>query len=189
MAHKKCKKRFGCPSALLHHLESRSCRSKMTRWKLNKAVREMDADCLITCDDAVPAESIVFTSDTSTDSPPTPRQFTELQSSCLPFVLKISCPLCSNRKSFHSVQALQSHLSSLVHALKMFYCPLSLASSSLSKTEVWDAIKHFSTLSGLTQHTESRACVGEIVMLKKAVGYVKGNLRKAGWTGLRLLDT
>jgi Zinc-finger of C2H2 type len=48
MAHKKCKKCFSCPSALLHHLESGSYHPKMTRWKLNKAVREMDADCLIT---------------------------------------------------------------------------------------------------------------------------------------------
>jgi len=55
----------------------------------------MDADCLITYDDSVLAEtkleilrteysstplieSIVFTPNTSTDSPPTPRQFTEL---------------------------------------------------------------------------------------------------------------
>jgi hypothetical protein len=76
----------------------------------------MDADCLITCDDGVPAEteleilgteysstplteSIVFTPDTGTDGPPTPRQFTELQFSHLPFILKISCPLRSNRKS------------------------------------------------------------------------------------------
>jgi hypothetical protein len=29
----------------------------MTRWKLNKAVREKDIDCLITCDDGVLAET------------------------------------------------------------------------------------------------------------------------------------
>jgi len=206
MAHKKCKKRFGCPSALLHHLESGSCRSKMTRWKLNKAVREKDIDCLITCDDGVLVEmepeilgteysssplmgSIVFTPDTSTNGSSTPGQFTELQSSHLPFVLKISCPLCPNRKAFHSVQALQSHLSSPVHAPKMFHCPLSLTPSSLSKTEVWDAMKHFSTLSGLTQHIESGACVEEIVMLKKAVECVERKLKEAGWRGLRLLDS
>jgi hypothetical protein len=68
----------------------------------------------------------VFTPDTSTDGPPTPGQFIKLQSSHLPFVLKISCPLCSNRKAFHSVQALQGHLSSPVHAPKMFHCPLPL---------------------------------------------------------------
>src|SRR5271170_1750552 len=112
----------------------------MTRWKLNKAVREKDTDCLITCDDGIPAETeleilgteysstpltegIVFTPYTSTCGPLTPSgQFTELQSSHLPFVLKNSCSLCSNRKSFHSVQALQSHLSSPVHTLKMFHC-------------------------------------------------------------------
>jgi hypothetical protein len=206
MAHRKCKKRFGCPSAPLHNLESGSYHSKITRLKLNKAVREKDTDCLITYDDGVPAEtepeilgteyssaplmeSIVFTPDTGTNSPPTPWQFTKLQFLHLPFVLKISCPLCPNRKSFHSVQALQSHLSSLVHALKMFHCPLSLMLSSLSKTEVWNAMKHFSTLSGLTQHIKSGACVGETVMLRKAVEYVEGKLREAGWRGLRLLDS
>ena len=50
-------------------------------------------------------------------------------------------------------------------------------------------MKHFSTLSGLTQHIESGACVGEIVMLRKAVEYVEGRLRKAGWRGLGLLDS
>jgi hypothetical protein len=113
-------KRFRYPSALLHHLESGSCRSKMTRWKLYKAVREKDTNCLIPCSDGVPAEtepeilgteysstslteSTVFTSDTSTDGLATPGQFTELQSSHLPFVLKFSCPLCSSRKYFHGV--------------------------------------------------------------------------------------
>ncbi|KAI9764318.1 MAG: hypothetical protein M1840_008536 [Geoglossum simile] len=46
-ASKRCKKRFSCPSALLHHLESGSCRSKMTREKLNNAVLDMDTDRLI----------------------------------------------------------------------------------------------------------------------------------------------
>jgi hypothetical protein len=50
-------------------------------------------------------------------------------------------------------------------------------------------MKHFSTLSGLTQHVESGAYVGEIVMLRKAVKYVGGKLKEAGWRGLRLLDS
>jgi hypothetical protein len=49
-------------------------------------------------------------------------------------------------------------------------------------------MKHFSMLSGLTQHIESRACVEEIVMLRKAVEYIERKLREAGWRELRLLD-
>jgi hypothetical protein len=41
----------------------------------------------------------------------------------------------------------------------------------------------------VTQHIESGASVGEIVMLRKAVEYVEGKLREAGWRGLRLLDS
>jgi hypothetical protein len=56
--------------------------------------------------------------------------------------------------------------------------PLSLAPWSLGKTEVWDAMKYFSTLSGSTQHIESGACVGQIVMLRKAVEHVERKLRR-----------
>jgi hypothetical protein len=62
----------------------------------------------------------------------------------------------------------------------MFHYPLSLALSSLSKTEAWDMMKHFSMLSGLTQYIKRGACVGEIVMLKEVVGYIEGKLRKVG---------
>ena len=116
-------KRFNCPSALLYYLKSGSCRSKITWWKLIKVVREKDINCLITCDDGVLVEteleifrteysssplmgSIIFTPNTSTDSPLTPRKFTKLQSSYLPSVLKILYLLYSNRKAFYSAQAL-----------------------------------------------------------------------------------
>ncbi len=49
-------------------------------------------------------------------------------------------------------------------------------------------MKHFSMLSGLTQHIESEVCIGEIVILRKAVEYIEGKLREVGWRGLRLLD-
>ena len=44
----RCKKKFTSPSALIHHLESGACPSKMTRDKLNSAVLSNDANGLIT---------------------------------------------------------------------------------------------------------------------------------------------
>lgn len=45
---RRCKKKFTSPSALLHHLESGGCPSKMTREKLHSAVQSSDLNRLIT---------------------------------------------------------------------------------------------------------------------------------------------
>ena len=47
-AHKRCKRLFTSPSAWLHHLESGSCPSKMTRDKLHSAVQSNDINRLVT---------------------------------------------------------------------------------------------------------------------------------------------
>jgi hypothetical protein len=48
-------------------------------------------------------------------------------------------------------------------------------------------MKHFSTLSGLTQHVESGAYVGEIVMLRKAVKYVGGEVKGGRREGVEVV--
>ncbi|KAI5924021.1 hypothetical protein F4810DRAFT_158701 [Camillea tinctor] len=48
VADKKCNKRFNCPSAQLHHLESGKCVSGMTKGKLNAAIAARDTGRIIT---------------------------------------------------------------------------------------------------------------------------------------------
>lgn len=43
-----CEKRFNCPSAQLHHLESGKCVSRMTKGKLNAAIAASDKNNIIT---------------------------------------------------------------------------------------------------------------------------------------------
>jgi len=48
VADAKCKKQFNCPSAQLHHLEAGTCRSGMTKTKLNAAIAARDTRQIIT---------------------------------------------------------------------------------------------------------------------------------------------
>lgn len=54
IASSKCKQRFSSPSALIHHLESGSCISGLTRKALNELVRRNDTDGLISSGPAEP---------------------------------------------------------------------------------------------------------------------------------------
>ena len=120
----RCKKRFSCPSALLHHLESGSCSSGMTRQKLNSIVRSQDTDRVITSGSNLLTEEtsiiepdlssttgsiIMFTPDSSIDDitlspsivdPYSSGQFTPQSDSStyelldLSIVLERVCPLC-----------------------------------------------------------------------------------------------
>ena len=47
IASDKCKRRFVSPSALLHHLESGTCRSGIDRHAINNLVRDNDVECII----------------------------------------------------------------------------------------------------------------------------------------------
>lgn len=48
VASEKCKKKFQCPSAQLHHLESGKCPSEMTKTKLDAAIARNDPERIIT---------------------------------------------------------------------------------------------------------------------------------------------
>ncbi|MCJ1465216.1 hypothetical protein MMC07_003832 [Pseudocyphellaria aurata] len=229
---KRCKKRFTSPSALLHHLESGACPSKMTRDKLNSAVQSNDVNRLITGssfqDDISFMEPDVSETSSTTESlvltPLTDDSFGEIQS--LPgyweprpgiltpgsgiltpgsgiltpgsgisqplldgssFATRLTCPLCpSGRKPFRSLEAMMNHLSSPAHSPKLFHCPFYFAALEYDR-KVSKSMKNFSTLSGLMQHIESGACVGDRVAFQKTVEYLEQNLEKMGYRKLRLL--
>ena len=182
VGHKKCKKRFRCPSSLLHHLESGACRSGMDRRKLNKMVCGKDTDREITCG-GVGAEIEARAMDSSSVTIDTLRTLHKQ----LPAVrIKMKCPLCPARKAFRTLDALRNHLSSPAHAPKRFHCPSSFVLSR-DATNVSSPMKYFSTLSGLTQHLESGACEGGKATFLKTVVYVEERLNQLGLGDLRLL--
>ena len=211
---KGCKRQFTSPSALVHHLESGACRSGITRKSLNALVRSNDIEKLISndsvekstlsldCDDAVSNSSSggvpVLTPSTqwSTRSAPlfpspfpsgvlTPVSDFEKPPSDLVLTISLSCPQCS--KKFRNLQALQNHISSPVHEPKIFHCPLSITAPLLGDSEAKKATKIFSTLSGLTQHLESGACMGGKGVWRLAMDYIEERMRQRGCKKWRLL--
>ena len=216
---KDCKKRFNCPSAQLHHLESGACRSRITRQKLNTIIMASDTKRMITSDlstpqtrqllagyfsAASPKDSVILTPVSegwASDFYPSPgfgalpsRLLTPQSSSSgyksgnTKVVSRFSCDLCpSNRKPFGSLQALQNHLSSPAHAIKIFHCPLAFA-SFIDDPKSSNSVKHFSTLSGLAQHLEIGACKGGDATFRKAAEYIQEELWRTGFVGLRLLN-
>ena len=102
--------------------------------------------------------------------------------------LRLLCPLCPiGRKPFKSLEALSNHLSSPVHAPKIFHCPLAIAGYE-DEGKVSQLMKYFSTLSSLLQHLESGACQGGNVTFRKTVEYIEQNLKRLGLQRLRLLN-
>ena len=211
---KGCKRHFTSPSALVHHLESGACCSGITRKSLNALVRSKDVDKMISNnsakkgtlsldrDDAASTSSSggvpVLTPSTnwSTGSAPltpspslsgllTPVSDFELPPSDLALKISPSCPQCF--KKFRSLRVLQDHMSSPVHELKIFHCPLSITVPLLGHSEAEKATKIFSTLSGLTQHLESGACMGGKGVWRLAMDYIEERMKQSGCKKWRLL--
>jgi hypothetical protein len=181
IGHQKCKRRFRCPSGLLHHLESGTCCSGINRLTLNNVVCKRDTGRVITCD-SIPAKPNLPAIDACPATTETLRGTEKRLSSIR---AKIRCPLCPTHKGFfHTPSALRDHLASPVHAPKQFRCPSSL----LATTELSGIQKHFSTLSGLTQHLESGACQGGQATFREAVTYVEERLKHMGLKDWRLLN-
>lgn len=212
VGHEKCKKRFNCPSGLLHHLESGACRSGMNRQKLNELIRQNDTDHLITRSGiqdetdllaigsfTAPSSeaSIIYTPDASTEDGLSSAGssaydsgdlipssgFSQYVAGQLVIPTAMKCPLCPNRKAFRTFKSLEDHLGSAKHAPKMFQCPSAFAPAPSDAT---NTLKHFSTLSGLTQHLESGECNGGKDTFEKAIRYVEMNLKQMGIKDLRL---
>ena len=212
---KRCKKRFTSPSALVHHLESGACRSRITRKSLNAIIQSNDVDQLIHngskeedtpslyWDDGASMSSFggapIMTPKTDRSIASTPLSMPLLSGLLTPtasssdyyassFAPKSSpsCPLCL--KKFRSLRALQDHMSSPAHESKIFHCPLSIAGLVLDGTTAAKVPKLFSTLSGLTQHLESGACAGGNGLWRVVMAYVEDRARQNGWKNLRLLN-
>jgi hypothetical protein len=114
--------------------------------------------------------------------------------------LNLHCPICPptlNQKTFHSIRALQKHISSLAHAPKIFHCPFTfpMAGKALDGGGDTDAQerkkepkeKYFKTLSGLTMHMECGVCKGGVEVFREAMRYVEEEVRKMGFVGVKLL--
>lgn len=107
------------------------------------------------------------------------------------------CPICPpSRTRTFGPGALQQHLSSSVHAKGqftlvqkapdeiLFHCPLALMKGTSPKKP----LKHFSTVSGLAQHIESGACQGGKETLRRAVEYLRNEMKNMDLGGVKLLN-
>jgi hypothetical protein len=149
-----CKKRFNCPSAQLHHLESGRCKSGITKMKLNAAIAANDRGRIITSgevtaqwplEDNQSASSIsqtrspILTPDStefhdsySSSAIPTPTSTRSTGTSFHSMLILqprtrsgYKCPLCpASRTRTFEPSALQQHLLSSVHAQASISSPL-----------------------------------------------------------------
>lgn len=98
------------------------------------------------------------------------------------------CPLCPERPNpFRTLAGLEMHLASAKHAPKAFHCPSSIFPPTKGKGSHRGSIRHFSSLSGLTQHIESGACRGGKATLQKAIELLEERLKDTGLGQIRLL--
>lgn len=145
LASGKCNKRFDCPSAQLHHLESGTCPSKIGKAQLNAFIFKIDVKGIITTQGSSTRlldDDVSETSTSSTSSPlltPTSTEFFEPYPSPMrspnSSISDISgltkainqrlgiaseftqCPLCPPRCTrTYGPRALRQHLSSNVHS-------------------------------------------------------------------------
>ncbi|KAL8671397.1 MAG: hypothetical protein Q9168_004110 [Polycauliona sp. 1 TL-2023] len=212
IASSKCRARFTSPSALLHHLESGFCRSKLTRASLNQLIQGHDAESMITFgalvqqppdsvdEDEISTElfisGIVTPSSRASDTysglggaPLGLSTFSGPEKSSVSQTGKLLCPMCpATSRGFRTMEALESHFDSPAHAPKVFHCPTNLTGSNKKGKRTEPLIKDFSTLSGLTQHVESGACDGGKQMLEEAMKFVSGMLKNLGFKEIKLLE-
>ncbi|KAH7402403.1 hypothetical protein BKA66DRAFT_435829 [Pyrenochaeta sp. MPI-SDFR-AT-0127] len=105
------------------------------------------------------------------------------------FLPTLQCPLCpKKRKKFANALALQHHMDSPAHAPKLYHCPTNLFVSTSNKKEAQKRKeRHFSTLSGLSQHLESGACRGGKRAFLQCIGLIQDRLEQLGFGGIRVL--
>ncbi|KII94255.1 hypothetical protein PLICRDRAFT_101874 [Plicaturopsis crispa FD-325 SS-3] len=145
-----CSLGFVSRSALILHLESGTCRSGVTRKKIDRFVREYDQSNIITD----PAR--LLTGAQSLDT-------TYIATSASWNGDAYECYLCHS--AFRSLKVLNQHLASPRHQDKVYVCPLS------------SCRQHFATLSGLCQHIESERCgVSKFKSVQNAMDGIMGRV-------------
>lgn len=212
----RCKKKFTSPSALLHHLESGACSSKVRRDTLNLAVQSNDENRLITGDSVQDdtalmgvdisrttsrTESVIFTpiTDDSSGGCRIPFETWEPQSGMLTpnsensqppstdFLLAMRLTCPLCPVDRKPFQTLEALIN---HLISPAHSPkvfhCPFYFAGLDNDS--QLMKYFSTLSGLMQHIESGACQGDVTTLRKTVEYIEQNLEKMGYRKLRLLN-
>ncbi|KAH9853273.1 hypothetical protein C2E23DRAFT_868122 [Lenzites betulinus] len=133
-----CGRSFVSTAALVLHLESGSCPSRLTRDAVNRIVAQIDRSNIITN----PSRLIAGTPGSSGDTTVTKTWATERawNGSCY------ECYLC--HRTYRSLSALNQHLSSPARAEKLYHCP-----------QGWQGCDAaFSTLSAFCQHVEGGSC-------------------------------
>ncbi|KAH9989522.1 hypothetical protein BJV77DRAFT_963881 [Russula vinacea] len=131
-----CTKSFVSASALTLHLESGTCRSGMTRKKLNRCVVRADTKHYITNPERLLTGPLGWCEPPSrTATWATERSWNGSEYECF---------LCNS--TFKSLARLNQHLKSPRHDEKIYRCPKS------------DCRIEFVTLSGLCQHVEVGSC-------------------------------
>ncbi|RDX45238.1 hypothetical protein OH76DRAFT_1388235 [Lentinus brumalis] len=128
---KSCSKSFVSRAALVLHLESGGCASRITRDMVNRIVAALDKGNVIT------NPSRLIGGGGVTGSWATEHAWNGAQ---------YECYLC--HRKFATLPRLNQHLSSPAHAEKMYRCPAALHGCE----------SEFRTLSGFCQHMESEQC-------------------------------
>ncbi|KAH9832600.1 uncharacterized protein C8Q71DRAFT_260516 [Rhodofomes roseus] len=136
----KCSKDFVSSSALIQHLESGGCTSKMTRHDVKKLAVQMDKENIIT--DA--ARLLTGPGGSSVPRMTTTSWATELSKN--PRTGLYECVIC--HAGFKKLTSLNNHLQSPVHDEKIYRCP-----------QTWQGCGvEFNTLGALCQHVEKGNC-------------------------------
>lgn len=210
-----CRRMFTSPSAMIFHLESGACPSRVTKKMLDRVIQKHDVKGIISNPSTITqalgngspdgtesaSESGVLISLTPSTSNASsafssPQALTPISDDdngvLLPMLNNLclgrTCLICS--KSFRTEWALQQHVASPVHSPRLYHCPDFLTaevSIAEQKTDIVTVSKSFKTLSGLAQHLESGACDGGMEMLYKAAAYIEERLRDLGMKNVKLL--
>ena len=159
---KKCKKTFASGAALVFHLESGSCPSRVTRAMVNRAVAKHDKEHVVTN----PARMVAYAQSDSESRTSVVTLATEHAWNGSAY----ECFLC--HRECRTLAGLNCHLASPVHEEKMYHCPRAYSGCG---TE-------FKALSALCQHVESERCTIRRFNRKMQdfLGDVTSNMKRLG---------
>ncbi|KAJ8085028.1 hypothetical protein PM082_003805 [Marasmius tenuissimus] len=150
-----CNQLFVSRSALVQHLEMGRCPSGVDRNTVNRIVRQLDRQNIIT-----DPSRLIAGSDNSSNIPP--PQYLATQKSWNGSAYE--CYFC--HATFRLLSALNQHLNSPRHQEKVYFCPLS------------SCRVRFNTLSALCQHIESERCgVSKFKAVQNALDGLVGGMK------------